>query len=366
MTIKVIQWGAGYTGALSLRYILNNSNLELVGLYCFTESKEGRDAAEIAGLDQTSGVKATRDVDALLATEADCVIFMPRDALSDPSVEGSPSRAWVSELERILASGKNVVSSICSGTHYKHMANGAAFKTELDKACAQGQSSVLFTGLDPGFLSDCLALAMAGAVGEISQIRTWEILDYSTYTEADTLAALGFGQRPDQLGSEGAAPLLASWGGVSHLMGEAIGVTVDDITLDLDIELAKETFTTPGGMTIEAGTVAALRFSVIGHSGGTARFATNHVTRMSADVAPSWPTVGDLGGYRIEIDSFPPFVGEFPMGRPGGLGSSFGDAMAMTAARCVQAITPVVDAEPGYKTFLNLAPITGFGAMRTR
>jgi hypothetical protein len=40
--------------------------------------------------------------------------------------------------------------------------------------------------------------------------------------------------------------------------------------------------------------------------------------------------------------------------------------MAMTAARCVQAVTPLVRAEPGYKTFLDLAPITGFGAVRLR
>jgi 2,4-diaminopentanoate dehydrogenase len=116
---------------------------------------------------------------------------------------------------------------------------------------------------------------------------------------------------------------------------------------------------TPGGMTIEAGTIAGIRFSISGLVGAEPVFVINHVTRMRADIAPDWPTVGQDGGYRVEIDSFPPFVGEFPMALPGGTGSSFADAMAMTAARCVNAIDAIVAATPGYKTFLDLTPLAG-------
>jgi 4-hydroxy-tetrahydrodipicolinate reductase len=93
--------------------------------------------------------------------------------------------------------------------------------------------------------------------------------------------------------------------------------------------------------------------------GGKPLLNINHVTRMAPDMAPDWPSVGEAGGYRIEIDSYPPFVGEFEMARPGGTGSSFDDAMAMTAARCVNAIQTVVQASPGYKTILDLPPLTG-------
>lgn len=92
MTYKVIQWSTGYTGTFSLKYILNNPGLELVGVKCFSAEKEGVDAGAIAGMDPV-GVKATQDTAALLAMDADCVIYMPGDpALADASDEGSFSQ----------------------------------------------------------------------------------------------------------------------------------------------------------------------------------------------------------------------------------------------------------------------------------
>jgi 2,4-diaminopentanoate dehydrogenase len=358
MPTKVIQWGAGYAGAQALRYLINNRAYQVVGVKCFTAAKEGHDAGEIAGL-APIGIAATRDVEALLATDADVVLFMPRDALADPSVPDSPSRGWYRDLLPILASGKNVISPICSATHYRHLADPDGFLDGLNQACRKGNSTVAFFGLDPGFLTDALPLTMAGAVAEVTQIRTYEILLYSDYTEAETLAMLGFGARPQDLPPEGIHSLRVSWGGVPYLVAEATGVQIDDITVDIDVALAHETFTSPGGMQIGKGTIAGIKFSVSGIAGGAPVIVVNHVTRMREDIGPDWPNVGTLGGYRIEIDAFPPFVGEFPLGLPGGTGSSFADAMAMTAARCVNAIDAVVAASPGYKTFLDLAPLVG-------
>src|SRR5258708_4583998 len=97
----------------ALKFVLGSADLDLVGLRCYTESKQGQDAGTIAGSGPV-GVLATQDVEELLALDADCVLFMPRDALMDPTVEGSPSAAWIDEVTPILASGKNVVSSIAS------------------------------------------------------------------------------------------------------------------------------------------------------------------------------------------------------------------------------------------------------------
>jgi 4-hydroxy-tetrahydrodipicolinate reductase len=365
MATKVIQWGTGYTGASALRYLINNPAYQLVGVKCVTEAKEGVDAGDIAGL-APIGVTATRDGEALLATDADVVIYMPRDQLADPSVPGSPSRVWYDELLPILESGKNVITPLCSGTHYRHLADSQGFLDGLNEACRKGNSSIVFFGFDPGFLTDVLPLTMASAVGEITQIRTYEILLYAEYTEADVLAQLGFGVDPQNLGPEGIQALRTAWGGVPYLVGEATGVDIDDIGVDVDVALAPETFTTPGGMTIQQGTIAGIRFSVSGISGGEPVFVINHVTRMRADIGPEWPTVGELGGYRVEIDSYPPFVGDFPMALPGGTGSSFADAMAMTAARCVNAIDAIVAATPGYKTFLDLKPLVGQHTIKLR
>jgi hypothetical protein len=114
MSIKVIQWGTGYTGSSALRYLINNPAYQLVGVKCVTDAKDGVDAGQIAGL-AAIGVTATRDTDALLATDADIVVYMPRDLLADPSVPGSPARDWYEELLTILASGKNVLTRCVRG-----------------------------------------------------------------------------------------------------------------------------------------------------------------------------------------------------------------------------------------------------------
>ena len=70
MALKVIQWSTGNVGRYALRSIVGHPELELVGLFVSSEAKEGKDAGELAGIDPV-GVKATRDMDALLAMDAD-------------------------------------------------------------------------------------------------------------------------------------------------------------------------------------------------------------------------------------------------------------------------------------------------------
>ena len=357
---QIIQWGTGYTGVYALQHVLNSPDLDLVGLKCFTESKEGVDAGEIAGTGEVTGIQATLDTDTLLALDADCVIYMPRDALVDPSVEGSPSRAWLPDLLALLKSGKNVVSSIATCAHWKHFEHGAAFHDEINEACKEGNSSVFFTGFDPGFTSDALAVSLTSVLRDVTEVRTWEILDYADYTVESTMRQLGFGVEPnEEMAIAAERTTKMAWGGAVHLLAESMGVEIDRIEVEMEGYPAPKTYTTPGGITIEEGTVAAFMFAVNGYVDGTKRFSINHVTRMGQDMAPDWPNLGKDGGYRVEIDAYPPFCGDFPMGQPGGTGSSFDDALVTTAARCVNSIDAVVQSEPGYRTILDLPPING-------
>lgn len=355
---RVIQWGVGYTGLSSLRYIVNNHALELVGIKCFTEAKEGKSASELCGHGGDS-VKATRDVARLLALKADCVIFMPRDLLDDPSIEGGPAEAWMQDMIAILESGANVVTSLCTATHWKQMKNPQVFLDRINAACAKGNSTVNFTGFDPGYSTDYLAFMLAGAVGEVTQIRTWEILDYSDYPVLEPLTLLGFGVDPAKMSSDGLATIRSTWGGAMYLLGESMGVPIEEMKISADIYVSPKNFSTPRGFTVKQGTIGAFWFKVSGYNGGRERFVINHVTRMGWEIAPDWPMLGKDGGYSIEIDAYPPLRADLPMALPGGTGSAFADVMAMTAARCVNSIEAVVTATPGYKTYLDLKSIGG-------
>lgn len=282
----------------------------------------------------------------------------PRDFLDDPSIPEGPSEEWMVDLLAILGHGANVVTPLTGGINTRHMANPSGFLDRINAACERGNSTVTFTGFDPGFTTDYLAFVLAGAVGEVDQIRTWEFLDYSTYPVGEILNALGLGVGPEQAETT-ATNVRAVWSSGLHLLGQAMGSPVEEVRLDIDTYCAPADFTTSAGLVIEAGQTAALWWKLRGFCGGRERFVINHVTRMGRDTAPDWPRLGTDGGYRVEIDSYPPVRVEWPMGLPSGGGTSFADAMIMTAARCVNSIEAVVQATPGYKLFPDLAPIGG-------
>ena len=130
---RVIQWATGSVGRESLRAVLAHPDLELAGVRVYSADKEGCDAGELCGAAAT-GVRATQDTAALLATHADCVLYMPRTADLD-------------EVCAILASGKNVVAT--PFLFYGH-AYPEAERAKLERACAQGKSSVHGTGFIGG------------------------------------------------------------------------------------------------------------------------------------------------------------------------------------------------------------------------
>jgi 2,4-diaminopentanoate dehydrogenase len=356
---RVIQWGAGAVGLEALRYILDRDDLALVGLKCFTDAKVGKDAGTIAGRDAV-GVLATQSAEELIALDADCVLFMPRDVTQlDPTVPDSPGREWVDAVLPVLASGKNVISSIASGMHWRQLADGEKLRDELEEACQKGSSSIYFTGIDPGFVTDALAITMSSVVGRIEQIRTWEFIDYSNYPVPEVMLGMGFGRLPEDIPITTAAVLQAGWAGAIYSMADAFGATVEKVVLDVDFYLSPKTVTAASGLLVKEGTIGALRWSLTGMVNGHPRLAINHVNRMGSDMAPDWPNMGTEGGYRIEVDGYPPYRGDFPLALPGGTGFSLDDAVAMTAARCVNAIDAVVGSTPGYKTVNDLP---AFGA----
>ena len=94
--LRVIQWATGSIGTHAIPAILEDPDLELVGVWVHSEAKDGRDAGEIIGIGPI-GVTATRDIDALLALDADLVLY-------------APLLANVPEICRLLEAGLNVIT----------------------------------------------------------------------------------------------------------------------------------------------------------------------------------------------------------------------------------------------------------------
>src|SRR5271155_191448 len=83
MTYRVIQWASGGVGRAALQGVLAHPDLDLVGCWVHSPEKDGVDLGTLLS-GNPIGVGASCDVDALLAVDADCVLYSP--IFADPSV----------------------------------------------------------------------------------------------------------------------------------------------------------------------------------------------------------------------------------------------------------------------------------------
>lgn len=351
MAYRVIQWSTGNVGRYALRGIIGHPDMELAGLWVSSDAKAGRDAAELCGLDEPTGVLATNDSHALLDMDADAVCYTATGDLR-------PVEA-LQDMSAILATGKNVVSS--SLVPLVHPAGALPdFTAALEEACAKGKSSFFTSGIDPGFANDVLPLLLTGVSERIDTVRVQEVLNYATYDQPEVLfETMGFGKPMDHTPILLVPSVLSlAWGGTVRLLADGLGLKLDAIKETYEKRAAEETFTTKPG-TVEKGTMAGLRFEVQGVVNGKPRVIVEHVTRMHNDVAPDWPAPPGKGGYRVIIEGSPNMTCEFTLEGDGGDENSGG--LIVTAMRLVNAIPAVVAAKPGLLSVLDLPPITGRG-----
>lgn len=350
---RVIQWSTGNVGGHALAGIIDHPNLELAGLWVHSPDKVGRDAGELIGRDPV-GVTATNDVDALLGSDAEVVCYTA-------TADVRPFEA-IEDIARILRAGKNVVSSSLVMLVQPHEAV-APFADPIAEACAEGGVSCFTSGIDPGWANDIVPLLFTGVASRVDRVHVQEILNYETYDQPQVLfETMGFGKAPGDL------PILLmpgslslAWGGTVHAIAQGLGVELDEVREVYERIEAEETFTIKPG-TVEAGTMAALRFEVQGIVGGEPKIIVEHVTRLRDDLAPDWPQHPHGGGYRVTVEGNPTYRMDLSM--EGLDGDENTGGLVSTAMRLINAIPAVVDAPPGLLGPLDVGFVTGRGLMR--
>jgi len=353
MPIPVVQLGTGNVGVHALKALITNPQFELTGVWVSSEAKSGKDAAELAGLAESTGVLASTDLDAVLATGPQCAVYT---ALADHRLPEA-----LEDYRRILAAGVNVVGSGPVFLQYPWQVIPEDLIAPLENAAQEGNSSLFVNGIDPGFANDLLPLALAGTCQNIQQIRCMEIVDYATYDSHTVMFdVMGFGKPLEEIPMLLQSGVLSmAWGSVVRQLAAGLGITLDEVAEVYAREPAPEDFVIASGH-IAKGTAAALRFEVFGMVNGDPVVVLEHVTRLRGDLCPDWPQPAQPGGsYRIEITGEPSYAMDVC------LGSRLGDhnhaGLVATAMRVVNAIPAVVAAPAGIRTTLDLPLVTGRG-----
>jgi hypothetical protein len=344
MAYRVIQWATGFVGQEAIKGVLAHPELELVGAWVHSDAKAGRDVGDICGIGPI-GVTATSDVDAILALDADCVVY-------------APVLASTSEVIRILESGKNVVTPV--GWIYPFATPRVA---EVEAACREGGVSLHGTGINPGGITERFPLVLSGMCRAIRHVRMEEFSDIRNYpTDFVVREIMLFGKSPE----EGRASAMLS------ILSEGFCQSIDMVAAELgwtldpakrsthEMAVAVEAFDTPVGV-IDAGTVAAQRFTWEGTVDGDA-VITVRVTWLMGEgnLDPAW----SLGGQRFEVafDAEPPLDVTFHGLHPPVVGEDPEIGLIAPAMHCVNAIPYVCAAAPGIRTYLDLPIIAGRAA----
>jgi 4-hydroxy-tetrahydrodipicolinate reductase len=352
---RVIQWATGRVGLPALRGIIDHPDLELVGLYVTSEAKDGRDAGELCGAGPV-GVRATRDVDAILGLDADCVCYGATDVGRVDAV--------IDDLCTILASGKNVVNNSITRLVWPAGMEPDVI-ARLQKACAKGDSTLYNTGIHPGVVSDAMLFALTNLSQRIDMISAAELLDCSSY-DPPVISALGFGKTIEEdAATFDTAILHYYWGPVVRALAESFDLELDEIRRFRRPELVEGGFTTSAGLPIPPNTIGAIHYGLEGVVDGTVRIVAENYEKIRPDIAPDgWPMFPihndeQAGGYRILVKGIPDMQLDLAFGGADPLT----DVLIGTGMRAVNSIAAVCQAPSGIiGSFEELPHVRGFMA----
>jgi 4-hydroxy-tetrahydrodipicolinate reductase len=338
LAIRIVQWTTGNVGKESVKAIVANPSLELVGCYAWSESKVGTDAGELAGIEPL-GVSATNDVDLLLGLKPDCVVYNPMW----PSID---------ELVRILEAGVNVVTTAA-------FINGNRLGPDRDRlveACERGGSTLMGTGVSPGF-AEVVAITIAGVSSRIDKVTVKEQADTTFYDSPDTERPVGFGlpiETPDlqDMAREGTAV----FGEAVAMVADALGVELDEIVCEAEFAKTTEDVVM-ASWTIPAGCVAGVAASWQGRVGDRTVVELSVRWKKGTTLEPDW--VIERDGWDIEVEGLPTVMARLDFLPPPDFeAETIEDFMVIghiiTALPALNAIPAVVGAAPGIVSYSDL------------
>jgi hypothetical protein len=347
---RVIQWSTGGVGSRAIRAIASRPDLELIGVWVHSEKKAGKDAGVLMGMDPL-GVVTTKNSDALLEMDADCVCYTAAGA----DTGAQRLKECIDEFCTILESGKNIVTTSITGLTFPKGFDAAATE-RLEASCRAGRSSLFASGIEPGFAGDLFPLTLLTMSERVTSVRTQEIFNYAGYPVAFVMSEVfGFGKPTEYKPLITAGGMMTSmWGPSVQMVAHGLGAQIDEIRETFETEVTDKEVEVAWGK-IEPGTVGAVRFETVGVINGRDAIVIEHVNRISDDIAPHWATAPD-GTYRVIIEGMPNITCDFQVGsHPGDDHTEHG--MTATAMRIVNAIPAVCEADPGLVSALDL-PLT--------
>lgn len=348
MAFRIVHWATGHTGKMVIRATAERADYQVVGGFTYNPEKAGQDIGTVAGTDLL-GVALTNDRDAILALDADCVLFL---AGAENDVPGS-----IADICALLESGKNVITTAANFIYPKSL--GPQVEGALAAACAKGGATFHGLGIMPGFLAESVPLYLARLSRRVDRMVASETLMYDKYPSTYQMFDLmGFGYAPDDPTPAFANVALVgeTWRHSGMLVADVLGLPIDRIENFRNVVVTPRDLHVAAGK-VPAGTVGAMNFGVRVICGGRERIVLQHFTRMAEDLAPEWP---QGHGWLIDLEGEPTINARIDIGSDSVMPTD--DACMATAMHAIHAVPYVVVAAPGIMKLTDAPPLAGADA----
>lgn len=255
-TLTAVQYGVGPIGSRIVRSA-RERGVTLVGAVDVDPEKTGRDLGDVAGGDESYGVKITDDVAAALSSDPDVVFH---STVSDAG-------AAASQLAPVVERGFDAVTT-CEELVYPWYDHTEVAES-LDESATDGGATVLGTGINPGFVMDAMPAVLSTPMETVESVRVERVQDAGARREP-LQRKVGAGTDPDEF--EAVAEVAGHVGSAEStaMLAHALGWNVDEITETIEPVVADERRETEY-LTVAAGEVAGVHQVARGRVDGEVR-----------------------------------------------------------------------------------------------
>ncbi|MEO1784991.1 hypothetical protein V4762_07940 [Thermodesulfobium sp. 4217-1] len=322
--LKVVQMGLGPIGTGVTKYLMERSNIEIVGAIDSDKSKLGKDLGLIAGLSPT-GIMVSDDLNSTLGNEkVDALILTTTSSLI----------GIYDQLKTILPFGVNVISS-CEELSYPWSNSNIAEK--INSLAKDNKVSVLGTGVNPGYLMDYLPMVLSGVCENVTKFTVERIQD-AKYRRLPFQLKIGANTTIEEFDSKVKAGKLKHVGLSQsiNMIASFLGWEIDRIDEVISPIVATHRVEFDNGI-IEPGKVLGVQQIGLGIAKGEDKI--NMIFRATIDECEPRD--------RIIIDGNPPIDMLIKNGVNGDIA---------TCAILVNSIPNLIQATPGLKTMLDINP----------
>jgi len=336
--VKVVSYGIGVIGRRLANHLLTKEGVEIVGAVDINPAIVGKDLGEVLGRKKL-GVIISDDADEVLSTtKPDIVCHTTMSYL----------KQTYDQFTQILGHGVDCVST-CEELSYPNATEeGAKYAKKLDELANAKGATLLGTGINPGFLMDTLPIVLTGVCTRVDDIYITRQMDAAT-RRIPFQKKIGAGLIVKEFRKKIEDHEITGHVGLEQsikMIADALGWELDEIKVDpvkpvvLDHDTASDAIEVPKGY--NAGSMQM----AYGIKGGEAIITMDFRAYIGAP--EEFDSVTIRGEPPINEKTSPCVHGDY-------------GTIAITA----NMIPTVINAEPGFKTMVDLPlPHATSGHMR--